>query len=216
MKTIFIENNFDSFKDFHDKEWFSDLYDLIDGSEISDEVEEFTAHWWGASRAFVLPWLLVDGVYEVVNEMAPILDKTKQDYWDEYLKSMAFKSSLWKTAESTYISIYYAYENLVVSLVNKNKENPNRVTDRGFISALNNELGESLANKVWHDSFVAVSREIRNCLVHRGGKASPKLLKMRPLPQIKKEDILISATDVRSLYLDFKRRVVRLVQHYNQ
>lgn len=62
MKKIFIESDFKSFEDFHDKRWFSDLFDLFDGSEIVDEVEGFLIHWWGASRAFTLPWLLVDGV----------------------------------------------------------------------------------------------------------------------------------------------------------
>lgn|SRR5574337_206266 len=178
MKTIFIESDFKSFEDFHDKRWFSDLFDLFDGSEIVDEVEGFSAHWWGASRAFTLPWLLVDGVFESINGIVPLIDKTKQDYWDEYLKIMAFKGALWKVAEGAYLSIYYAYENLIVNLLNRNQPQPIRVIERRFGSVLSAELGESLANKVWNDSFVAVSREIRNCIVHRGGKASPKLLKM--------------------------------------
>ena len=214
MKTIFIESDFKSFEDFHDKQWFSDLVDLIDGSEIIDEVEELSAHWWGASRAFTLPWLLVDGIFESINSIVPVIDKTKQDYWDEYLKIMAFKRALWKAAEGAYNSIYYAYENLVVNLLNRSQPQPVRVTERRFGSVLSAELGESLANKIWNDSFVAVSREIRNCIVHRGGKASPKLLKMKPLPLIETEDILISAYDVRTLYSGLKPRVIRLVQHY--
>ncbi len=214
MKRIFIERDFKSFEDFHDKRWFSDLADLIEGSEIVNEVEELSAHWWGASRAFALPWLLVDGLYESIKNFVPVIDKTKQDYWDEYLKTMAFKGALWKVAEGAYTSIYYAYENLVVNLLNKNQTQLVRVTERRFGSLLSAELGELLANKIWNDSFVAVAREVRNCIVHCGGKTSPKLLKMKPLPQIEGEDILISASDVRTLHSDLKPRVVRLVQHF--
>ncbi|MGZ8226985.1 MAG: hypothetical protein ACXWT3_10145 [Methylococcaceae bacterium] len=214
MKTIFIENDLKSFEDFHDKQWFSDVFKLVDDSDIVDEVDEFSAHWWGASRAFLLPWLLVDGVYESINAIVPITDKSKQDYWGEYLKIMAFKGSLWKIAEAAYTSIYYAYENLIVNLLNKNRTESIRVTDKRFCAELNNELGSLLTNKIWNESFVVISREIRNCIVHCGGKASTKLLTMKPLPQIENMDILISASDVRTFYSELKPRVIFLLEHH--
>lgn len=208
MKKIYIENNVNSFKDFHDSKWFDNLFSLVDGSEIVDEVDDFSAHWWGASRAFVLPWLFVDRLFK----SNPV--QSKQEYWNEFQRSNAFNASLWKIAEGAYCSIYYAYENLVVNLLNKRRSTPVRVTDKKFYLMLRDEVGEPLADKIWNESSVAVAREIRNCLVHRGGHASPKLLKMKPLPRIENKEILISATNVRSLYSDFKPRVMRLVQHY--
>jgi len=214
MKTIFIESNISSFEDFHDKEWFEALFAITEGTEIQREIDEFSSHWWGASRAFLLPWLLVTGVYDGINSVVPILDKTKQDFWEEYLMVNAFKGSLWKVAEGAYGFIYYAYENFVVSLLNKKQDKPLRVTDRQFNSTLLGEFGIKVVNSVWNDSFVAVSREVRNCLVHNGGKTSPRLMKMSPLPRIEKEDILISATDVRVLYQKLKPKVYYLTQYY--
>ena len=214
IKIIFIESDINSFEDFHDKKWFESLFAMTEGTEIQREVEEFAAHWWGASRAFILPWLLVTGVYDGIHSVVPIMDKTNQDFWGEYLKTNEFKGSLWKVAEGAYNSIYFAYENFIVSLLNKKQEKSIRITDRQFNSLLIDEFGVNLANLVWNDSFVAVSREVRNCLAHNGGKASPRLKKMRPLPMIEKENILISATDVRLLYQKLKPKVYSIVQYY--
>jgi hypothetical protein len=60
--------------------------------------------------------------------------------------------------------------------------------------------GDEFANRIWNNNSISISREIRNCVVHNGGKASNNLLKMRPLPHIKDEDIIISASDTRKLY----------------
>ena len=213
MKQIFIESDYSSFEDFHDGKWYESLFKLSAGLNIESAIEEFSSHWWGASRSFILPWLLVGGVFDASNggggEVA-----SKQELWNEYLKINSFKGSLWKTAESAYGSIYYAYENLVVNSINVGRDSPLRVTQRNFSSEVSASFGESLAGKIWNNSFVAASKEVRNCLVHRGGKASQTLLKMNPLPMIKGDDILISATDVRELHGRLKPKVVLLVEHH--
>ncbi len=42
------------------------------------------------------------------------------------------KAAPWKTAEGAYSSVYYAYENLLVNVLNANLEHKVRVTDREF------------------------------------------------------------------------------------
>jgi hypothetical protein len=214
MKTVFIEPDVESFDDFHDQRWFLELLNLAKKSAVSSQVEEFAIHWWATARAFMLPRLLVDAVFDVVHEFVPSDQRVKQDYWDEYLERKEFNAALWKVAEGAYTSIYYAYETLVIDLLNRRREPPVRVNDRQFLVVLNDELGAALANRTWNDSFVAVSREIRNCIVHRGGRASPRLSRMRPLPRIDHHNILISPGDVRRLYDDLKPRALSLVQHY--
>lgn len=59
MKNVFIENSVSSFEDFHDSEWVSDLLCAGDNAGCGELVENFATHWWGSSRAFILPWLLV-------------------------------------------------------------------------------------------------------------------------------------------------------------
>jgi len=213
MKQIFIESSFSSFADFHDAKWYENIFSLSEGLAIESAVEDFSSHWWGASRAFVLPWLLVNGVFDASNGGGGKV-KYKQELWDKYLTINSFKGALWKTAEGTYGAIYYAYENLVVSALNINRKSPCRVTQRDFNSIVSESFGNSLASKVWNNSFVAVSKEVRNCLVHRGGKTSPALLKMKPLPMIEGEDIFISASDVRKLHEELKPKVVLLIEHF--
>lgn len=213
MKQIFIESDFSSFSDFHDGEWYEKLLSLSEGLVIESAVEDFSSHWWGASRAFVLPWLLVDGVFDASNGGGGEV-KNKQELWDNYLNINSFKGALWKTAEGAYGAIYYAYENLVVNVINTDRKSPCRVTQRDFNSIVSESLGNSVASKVWNNSFVAVSKEVRNCLVHCGGKATPTLLKMKPLPMIESKDILISASDVRNLHEQIKPKVVLLIEYY--
>lgn len=125
----------------------------------------------------------------------------------------SFKAALWKTAEGAYNSLYYAYENLLVDALNANLESKVRVTDREFGSRVARIFGESLASKLWSNSTIAIAKEIRNCLVHRGGKVSDKLLGMKPLPRISDGDVLISASDARNLHAELKGRVEILIRN---
>jgi len=129
MKTIFIESDLSSFEDFHDGEWLKQVFELVKGTVGEDIALAFVSHWWGSARAFVLPWLLVNGVYDSVYSTIPP-DKSRQDVWNEYLKFNEFQGALWKLAESMYCSIYYAYENLIVNVLNRIKNISIRVTDR--------------------------------------------------------------------------------------
>lgn len=202
MKAVFIESDLSSFEDFHDKEWVEEILKLVKDTDIEEVAEKFVSHWWGNARAFILPWLLVTGVYDrIYSPISLPPDKSRQDFWNEYLKHKEFKGALWKLAENTYCSIYYAYENLIVNALSRILSARIRVTDRDFKKTLKEVYGEKFANKIWNNSNVAVSREIRNCIVHNGGKMSEKLSKMNPLPRISDDgDILISASDTRKLY----------------
>jgi len=213
MKQIFIESSFSSFADFHDGKWYEKLFSLSEGLAIESAVEDFSSHWWGASRAFILPWLLVSGVFDASNGGGGEV-KSKQELWDKYLQINSFRGALWKTAEGAYGAIYYAYENLVVNVLNTDRKSPCRVTQRNFNSIVSESFGNSVASKVWNNSFVAAAKEVRNCLIHRGGKASPALLKMKPLPMIEGEDILISASDVRKLHELLKPKVMLIIEYY--
>lgn len=204
MKTIFIENDLSSFADFHDTEWFSRLFAAVDGSDLEAPVEDFAAHWWGASRSFVLPWLYVNGIYDAVDSTVPIIGKSRQDLWNEYLQVNAFNASLWKIAEGSFCAIYYAYENLLVRILAETIGRHIRVTDRDFNKELIGAYGSAFANRFWTANFISVSREIRNCITHNSGKATERLRGMKPRPMIEKDDVLISASDVRALYTHLK------------
>lgn len=204
MKTMFIESEISSFEDFHDKEWFDGLFAAVGKSDLEEPVDDFAAHWWGASRSFVLPWLYVNGVYDSINANVPIIGTSRQDLWNEYLHVDAFKGSLWKIAEGSFCAIYYAYENLLVRMIAKILGRSIRVTDRDFKKELIGTYGQALTDRIWTSDFISVSREIRNCITHNGGKATKRLLSMKPRPMIENGDVLVSASDVRTLYAHLK------------
>lgn len=211
MKTIFIESDLSSFADFHDKEWFVKLFNAVEKTVLLEIVEDFSAHWWGASRSFVLPWLCVTGVYDAVNNTVPLIGMSQQDLWNQYLKVNAFKASLWKISEGSFCSIYYAYENLLVRLLAAVTGKDIRVTDRNFTKELVGAYGQTVADQLWNANFISVSREIRNCITHNSGKATKKLQNMRPRPMIEKGDVLISASEVRTLYTHLKPLVMKAI-----
>ena len=210
MKKIFIESDLSSFEDFYDRDWVVGLYQLVKSTDIEGIVLDFAADWWGSARAFVLPWLLVNGVYDGVNSTIPV-EASRQELWNQYLKSDAFKVALWKLSEGMYCSIYYAYENLIVNLLQKIRGSTIRVTDRDFNKKLIEVYGDKFVNRIWNGNFISISREVRNCIVHNGGKSSDKLLKMKPLPDISGGDILISASDTRELYKNLKPVVYEVI-----
>lgn len=212
MKCIYIESDLSSFEDFHDGEWFDKLFSTVGGTELESIVEDFAAHWWGASRSFVLPWLFVNGVYEAVGSIVPFVGKSRQDLWDESLGVNAFKASLWKISEGAFCAIYYAYENLLVQTLAKIRGRAIRVTDRRFNEELFAVYGQSSGNLFWTGNLIAVSREIRNCITHNGGKASDRLKAMKPQPRIESGDVLISASNVRGLYKSLKPVVTEAVR----
>lgn len=73
----------------------------------------------------------------------------KQELWDKYLHINSFKGALWKAAEGAYGAVYYAYENLVVNILNADRKSPCRVTQRDFNSIVSESFGNSVASKVW-------------------------------------------------------------------
>ena len=210
MKTIFIERDISSFEDFYDSDWVVGLEQLVKSTDIEGIVEDFATHWWGSARAFVLPWLLVNEIYDRVNSIKPV-EASRQDLWNEYLKNNAFRGALWKLSEGMYCSIYYAYENLIVNLLQEIRGATIRVTDRDFNKKLIEVYGDKFANRIWNGNFISISREVRNCIVHNGGKSSDKLLKMKPHPYISGGDILISASDTRELYKNLKPIVYEVI-----
>jgi len=135
MKIAYTENSLASFEDFHDGDWIKQIAQLAKGTEIESIVEEFASHWWGSARAFILPWLLANGVYDGINTVVP-LTISPQDVWNGYLEINGFHAALWKLSEGMYCSIYHAYENLLVNLLQKIKGKKLRVTDRDFTKLL--------------------------------------------------------------------------------
>lgn len=195
MVEIFVETDLELYADFHDVHWMKALSDLAVAKEESVECDRFLVHWRGAASAFSTPWLLVDAV-------AGLTGSESRDCWDRYLSAVSFRVGLWKHAENCFSALYYAYENLLVSLVVKRSGVATRVGDKAFRKLLSAALGESLAQEAWDARFIRMSREIRNSIVHCGSMASSKLRELNPPGQLVSDSgfLTVSATDVRTLY----------------
>lgn len=129
------------------------------------------------------------------------------------MKLNEFNVALWKLSENIYCSLFFAYENLIVNILKEITGSSVRVTDqKSFKKILRDAFDEQLAHKVWHQTLVYTARESRNSIVHNGGKATTKLLKVKPLPAyIQDNDVVISAKITRRLYNDLKPLVYEFV-----
>ncbi len=184
VRKIFREDDLSNFEDFFDRNWFENVSGLVENTKIEKIVGNFAVSWWGNARAFILPWLLVTGVSDVITESAPIrLEIPTQRVWNEYLKHPEFNVALWKLSENVYCSTYFAYENLIVDVLKEILGTPIRVTHkRDFKTKLKDVYGNECTRRIWHQTFVYAARETRNSIVHNGGRATSTLLNVKPLP----------------------------------
>lgn len=212
MKTVFIEGRLDDYQDFHDKKWFETFFILVANTPLKSAGENFAIGWYGNARAFIMPWLLVNRVYDAIAAVSrPLYDR--HVVWQEYLQRPEFRAALWKTAENSFVSIYYAYEDYFVRVLKiLGKWDSLRITDRDFKARAKTIIEEQTFNRCWGDNRIEVAREIRHAITHNGGRPTSNLLRKSPLPRIENDDILISATDVRQLYELLKERVIEFTQ----
>jgi len=102
MKSIQIVINIEAYADFHDKEWIEEIIILSEGTKMDSIVEEFLTHWWGTARAFMLPWLFLNGVYDALRVGDVGNTIKRKDVEASYLERNEIQVALWKIAESTY------------------------------------------------------------------------------------------------------------------
>lgn len=215
LRKIFIEDDLSNFDDFFDKDWFEMINVLVENTRIDNIVGNFAVNWWGNARAFILPFLLVTGVSDAINELTPNPFKVSpQKAWNEYLKHNEFNVALWKLSENIYCSLFFAYENLIVNVLKEVTGTPIRVTNqKDFKKKLRDTYDKELAHKIWHQTLVHTARETRNSIVHNGGKATEALLKVKPLPNyVQDNDVVISAIITRKLYNELKPLVYEFVE----
>ncbi|GGK50584.1 hypothetical protein [Aliivibrio fischeri] len=203
MKTIFVEESYSSFEDLHDKKWIENIFIITKGKGLDSIVDDFVNQWWGTARMFTLPWLA-----SIPDDN---LEKTQIVRWDSLFNNIGFNGAIWKVAESSYCSFYYAYECLLVSLLSYLEQEDLRVTDRKFNSLLIKYFGESGLSRYWSSKSISISRELRNSIVHNGGKVTVRLQKLGYDQHLSGDHIKVAATDVRLLHTTLQMLVTDLI-----
>ncbi|EHK9181951.1 hypothetical protein KCU29_004621 [Vibrio parahaemolyticus] len=208
MKTVFVEYSSSSFSDLHDKKWVENLCHLVQDTEFDDILDDFLAQWWGTARMFALPELMTSSLASMSSCKS---NEMKDSVWEFLVKRPEMQAALWKTAESAYCSFYYAYECFFVSIVSLLARRKVRVTDRDFSKLIQEHLGAKTLTTLWSSNEVYLARELRNSIVHNGGKVTNKLAQFGYNAHLENNNIKVSATDVRNLYTLLQMKVTELV-----
>ncbi|HHF3171012.1 TPA: hypothetical protein ACPJ1O_004392 [Vibrio diabolicus] len=208
MKTAFVEYSSSSFSDLHDKKWIENLFQLVQGTEFDDTLDDFLAQWWGTARMFSLPWLMSSSLSNMSGDESI---EMQDSMWKLLIQRPEMQVALWKTAESAYCSFYYAYECFVVSSVSLLANKKVRVTDRDFSKLVQETLGSKALSVFWSSKDIHLARELRNSIVHNGGKVTNKLNQIGYDAPLENNNIKVSATDVRNLYTLLQMKVTELV-----
>ena len=162
-----------------------DSYSPVPIEDWNGQVSRFTAQHPSLDQ-FVFPFLTtwhatvnaMSMPYTMTHAVATSMNAEPTTIWDASLKIKQFAVSLWATQRMGYLSIFNAYENLVVSCLKfaGNFESC-RVTDRDFNQKLRETLTPAICDRCWTDSRIVLIREVRNSLSHAGGKETAKLSK---------------------------------------
>jgi hypothetical protein len=105
-------------------------------------------------------------------------DKTDFDLeaaWKDYLETTPFRLGVHALMRQTYLAIFSAYEDYIISLLKLASGDPNiRITDRDINKKFRGTFGD-LVESVWFDSRIQKAQLVRHALMHAGGRVTKKL-----------------------------------------
>jgi hypothetical protein len=105
-------------------------------------------------------------------------DKTDFDLeaaWKDYLETTPFRLGVHALMRQTYLAIFSAYEDYIISLLNLASGEPNiRITDQDINKKFRGTFGE-LVESVWLDPRIQKAKLVRHALMHAGGRVTKKL-----------------------------------------
>jgi|LakMenEpi03Aug12_release.lakeMendotaPanAssembly.Ray.scaffolds.fasta_scaffold41451_1 hypothetical protein len=103
------------------------------------------------------------------------LDLDLEAAWKDYLKIVPFQLGVHALMRQTYLAIFSAYEDYIISLLKLASGEPNiRITDRDFNKKFRGAFGD-LVESVWYDSRIQKAKLVRHALMHAGGRVTKDL-----------------------------------------
>ena len=102
------------------------------------------------------------------------LDFDLEAAWQDYLKLIPFQMGVHALMRQTYLAIFSAYENYIVSLLKVASGDPNVRINQDFNKKFRGTFGH-LVESVWFDSQIQKAKLVRHALMHAGGRITPDL-----------------------------------------
>jgi len=128
--------------------------------------------------------------------------------WSTYLQEPEFLLAIWMSEINSFRSIYFAYENFLIKVVEiATRKQGLRADDLN--SELPQLLGEKVLRSCWTDEAIDLPRLIRHSLVHNGFKPSGELgSKYNGKFQVENGTIVIMAHHTNQLFLSVKEKIL--------
>lgn len=103
------------------------------------------------------------------------LDFDLEAAWQDYLKLIPFQLGVHALMRQTYLAIFSAYEDYIISLLKLASGDPNiRITNQDFNKKFRGTFGD-LVESVWFDSRIQKAKLVRHALMHAGGRVTKDL-----------------------------------------
>jgi hypothetical protein len=113
-----------------------------------------------------------------------------QSVWQDYLKENAFVMGVDATMRQTYLAIFGAYENFIISLLKIASNGQSvRVTNPDFVKRFRDVFG-NLVQSAWLDARVNSAKLVRHALMHAGGSVTEDLKRIQKIPVMMNDDQL--------------------------
>jgi len=103
------------------------------------------------------------------------LDFDLEAAWKDYLKTTPFRLGVHALMRQTYLAIFSAYEDYIISLLKLASGDPNiRITNKDFKKKFRGTFGD-LVESVWFDPRIQEAKLVRHALMHAGGRVTKDL-----------------------------------------
>ena len=130
-------------------------------------------------------------------------DKTDFDLeaaWKDYLETTPFQMGVHALMRQTYLAIFSAYEDYIISLLKLASGDANiRITSQDFNKKFRGTFGD-LVESVWFDPRIRKAQLVRHALMHAGGRVTPDLERQEIPVAVHKEYIHIFPEHNQALY----------------
>ncbi len=132
---------------------------------------------------------------------------TKAKTWNDMTKINEFNICLWGSQRLCFAAIYYAYEDFLTDCVRIKLGIPSfeKRSHKEFVKSIREAFGESVVDECYLHTHISTARNVRDALLHNGGRLTASLNKMKQELSthgflIENDEVQITATRTHALF----------------